>query len=338
MRCVPKTLAAMIVCAVSASLFSAHAQTAPEKSTANKPELIFQNGFEGTSEVVPAQSGSKLLGGAFATERIIGKDTTLNEKSDWLEDLDNNPAAGRFFIEYTGGSADQRYAKVVPEPGNPSNKVLKFWLREGWSADSGIQKARVQTSLYGIKEGYKEFFTQVRMYVHPDFKYLEHYPKEIHWLTIGEYWNNEWWDKKEKYGFRITLGIGKNSADKEPLHFIVNGENAGQKEVWAGDNTKTLVPLGKWFLLETYFKEGDKDNGRFYVAITPDGGAREVVFDIRNYTHNTYDPAPNGMTGFNPMKLYTWPQIAEFVRDRSKQDGLVVYWDDFKLFKNKRPD
>jgi hypothetical protein len=327
-------IAALFACAISTYFSASHAQTIPAKSTASEPELIFQNGFEGTSAVVPESTKT-----GFEPSFIRGKDTSLKEKSDWLEDLDLNPAAGRFLIQYTGGKPEQRYAKIVPEPGNPANKVLKFWIGEGWSADSGLRKARVQTGLYGIKQGYKEFFTQVRMYVHPDFKYLEDYPKEIHWLTIGEYWNNEWWEKSEPYGFRITLGIGKTSANKEPLHFILNAENPGQKEVWAGDNTKTLVPLGKWFLLETYFKEGDKNTGRFYVAITPEGGEREVVFDIHNYTHNTNDPAPNGMTGFNPMKLYTWPQIAEYVRDRSKQErGLAVYWDDFKLYKNKRPD
>jgi len=75
------------------------------------------------------------------------------------------------------------------------------------------------------------------------------------------------------------------------LNFILNAEDAGQKEVWAGDNTRTKVPLGRLFLLETFFKEADRRNGRFQVAITPEGGAREVAFDIHDFTHNTGDPA-----------------------------------------------
>jgi len=61
-----------------------------------------------------------------------------------------------------------------------------------------------------------------------------------------------------------------------------------------------------------------------------------VVFDIHNFTHNTTDPSPNGVTGFNPMKLYTSKELVAHVKSKGKT--LQVYWDDFKLWKNKRPE
>ena len=83
-------------------------------------------------------------------------------------------------------------------------------------------------------------------------------------------------------------------------------------------------------------KEGNKETGRFYMAITPDGGSKQVVFDVTNFTHNTQDPAPDGFTGYNPMKLYTSKEVVAFMKSNGKT--LQIYWDDFKLWKNKRPE
>jgi len=85
--------------------------------------------------------------------------------------------------------------------------------------------------------------------------------------------------------------------------------------------------------MEYRYKEGDKDNGKFWMSITPDGGSKQVVFDITNYTHNTKDPAPNGVTGFSPMKLYTSREIVGFMKDQDKT--LQIYWNDFKLWLTK---
>jgi hypothetical protein len=50
----------------------------------------------------------------------------------------------------------------------------------------------------------------------------------------------------------------------------------------------------------------------------------------------TKDPAPNGLTGYNPMKLYTSSALVSYVKSKGKT--LQIYWDDFKLWKNKRPE
>jgi len=87
--------------------------------------------------------------------------------------------------------------------------------------------------------------------------------------------------------------------------------------------------------MDYYFKEGSRDTGRFYLAITPEGEPRQTVFDITNFTHNTRDPSPNGMTGYSPLKLYTSKEIVAFMKSKGK--ALQIYWDDFKVWKNKKP-
>lgn len=292
---------------------------------ANEGELVFQSGFEPSCRVIPFGD---------ATDKIIGRDNTLKEKNDWVQDLDSDNRYKNIYLNYTGGDSTRRFAKIIPEPGNPKNHVLWYWLNDSWLASEHQQKARVQLDFYGIKKGYREFYQSVRVFLHEDFNTLKSYPAKINWLTISEFWNNEWWVATEKHGFRVTLGIGKPTAENSELNFILNAEDPGQKEVWRGDNTAVKVPIGRWFTMEYYFKEGDKDHGRFWMAITPEGGSRQVVFDITNYTHNTKDPAPDGLTGYNPMKLYTSKEVVAFMRSKGK--ALQVYWDDLKIWRNKR--
>lgn len=302
------------------------AQLPATGKSSDRGELIFQSGFEADCRVIPLGE---------AANKIIGKDKTLSEKNDWVKDLDSANRYNSVYLNYTGGDSTKRFAKIIPEPGNPSNHVLWYWMNDSWLASENQQKARVQLEFYKINPGFKEFYQSVRMFLHDDFNALKNYPDKINWLTISEFWNNEWWQKTAKYGFRVTLGIGKPSAEPSDLNFILNAEDAGQKEVWRGDNSIVKVPIGKWFTLEYYFKEGGRDDGRFWMAITPEGGVRQVVFDVTNYTHNTTDPSPDGLTGYNPLKMYTSKEVVAFMKQHGK--ALQIYWDDFKLWKNKRP-
>ncbi len=308
-------------------LFSVNGSAQNAAKSSAKPELLFQSGFEDETKVVPYSNGN---------HQLIGGDKKL-KYSDWSTDVEKRARAKNVTINYTGGDSTKRFVKIIPEPGNPKNKVLQFWLNESYLASENQEKARVQVDFYGIERGYKEFYQSVRVFLTEDFEVLKNYPQSIGWLTISEFWNNEWWVQGEKYGFRITLGIGKESAESNDLHFILEAENAGQKLVWRADpaSSNVAVPVGKWFIMDYYFKEGNQETGRFYLAITAEGGKKQVVYDVTNFTHMTKDPAPNGLTGYNPMKLYTSKEIISYVKSQGKT--LQIYWDDFKLWKNKRP-
>jgi hypothetical protein len=295
-----------------------------------KEELIFQSGFEGSCTVVSKGSDAD----------IIGIDKTLSLHNDWVKDLDEHSLIGNFSLQYQGGDSTMRFAKIVSDPINPRNHVLQFWLNEPNVEQS---KGRIQANLYNNK-GLKEFYQSTHMFLPEDFNTVKTYPKEIHWLTIAEYWNNITWSQTVPYGFRITLGIGKATGVESNLHFIIDAEDCQlfkdnrQKytTVWAETNKTIEVPIGKWFTMEYYYKEGNGKNGRYYMAITPADGIKKVVFDIHNFTHNTADPAPDGVTDFNPMKLYTSKDLINYMHDQGKT--LQIFWDDFKLWKDKRPD
>jgi hypothetical protein len=300
-----------------------------------KSELVFQSNFENTRVVtVPGTNDHGVL-----LEKLVGSGDGVLAKSNWDQDWKPVLANDSVGVQYTGGNRSQRYAEVVTDPTNPNNKVLKYWLHDGWQADSNLEKARIQTNIYGVREGFKEFYQSVRVYLSDDFNALKNYPDNIPWMTISEFWNNEWWSGGNQYGFRITLGIGKPAGTVDKLNFILDAEETpGRRHVWKMDPsiTNVAVPIGKWFTMDYYYKEGNAETGRFWLAITPDGGSRRVVFDVHNFTHHTQDPSPAGLTEYNPMKLYTAPKYVRHVAQQGKT--LQVYWDDFKLWKNKQPE
>jgi hypothetical protein len=299
------------------------------KTSDEGEELIFQSGFEPGSTVVVQNNDAD----------IIGIDHSIRKPYDWVNDLDNHPSIGNFNLQYQGGDSTMRYAKIIAEPGNIRNNVLQFWLKEPNVQQS---KGRIQANLYNNK-GFKEFYQSVRICLPADFNTVRTFPQKIHWLTIAEFWNNITWSEKVPYGFRITLGIGKPVEKESDLYFILDAQDCelfegGRQKystIWAETNEAVKVPVGKWFTMDYYYKEGKNENGRFYMSITPEGEHKKLVFDVRKTTHNTQDPNPDGVTDFNPMKLYTSKELIGYMKSQGKV--LQIFWDDFQLWKNKRP-
>ena len=279
--------------------------------------LLFQTGFEPSTRIVG--------------NRLTGKDETLSEKNDWEADI--SKFAKSLSINFTGGEAHQRFAKIVPEPGNPSNHVMHFQLNEGWS-----HLSRAQFDLYGIKSGLKEWYQTIRIFLPDDLRTAGKFPQAINWLSILEIWNNVTWVQSVPYGFRVTLGIGKPTAAESDLYFILDAEdcelfeNGRQRytKVWVERNHEIKVPIGEWFTMHYYFKEGNAQTGRFIVKIETENEGERTVYNVTNFTHNTKDPSPDGVTEFNPLKWYTSVNLANFMKEQGK--ALPIYWDDFKLF------
>lgn len=291
--------------------------------------LIFHSGFEPDSKVVPSGSDAD----------IIGIDHSFPDHNDWVNDLDNHPEIGNFSLQYQGGDSTQRNARIIPDPSNPANHVLRFWLND---ANVEASKGRIQANLYGNK-GWKEFYQSERVFLTNDFNSVRTYPGVINWLTIAEFWNNVTWSQTIPYGFRVTLGIGKPVASESDLYFIIDGQDCelfpdgSQKytTLWSATDEKHKIPIGQWFTLEYYYKEGNAENGRFWLTIQPDGGQKVSIFDLTAITHNSKDPNPDGVTDFNPLKLYTSKGLIDYMHSQGKT--LTIYWDDFSLWKDKRP-
>ncbi len=310
---------------------------AQDKSSGNaEPELIFQSGFEPDSRIITRGDGVITI---HSDADITGIDHSVASPNDWVNDFDKHPDIGNFNLQYQGGDSSMRFARIIPEPENPDNHVLHFWLNE---PNVNGKKGRIQANIYGGK-GIKEFYQSTRIFLHEDFNAVRTYPEKIHWLTIAEYWNNITWSPSVPYGFRITLGIGKPLEGESDLYFIVDAqdcqlfENGRQKytTLWAEINEKVKVPIGEWFTLEYYYKEGNEE-GRYFVTLKPEKGEEEVIFDLNRITHNTQDPDPDGVSDFNPLKLYTSKGLIDYMNSKGKT--LQIYWDDFRLWKDKRPE
>ncbi len=325
----------LVACLCLPALLFCSTENLPEIGNEGKQGvLLFNSGFEPGSKI-------KLGNNPFtADDDITGKDISVNAPNDWSADLDYSKQTGRFNLQYQGGDTTQRFARIIKEPGNPDNHVLHFWLNE---ANVGGTKGRIQANLYGAEKGMKEFYQSVRMFLPEDFMTVRRFPEKISWMTIFEFWNNITWSQSVPHGFRITLGIGKPVEWESDLCFILDGqdcklfEDNSQKytTLWKEINQNVKVPIGKWFTIEYYYKEGDAQTGRFWMAVQTDGDERQVVFDVINFTHNSEDKNPDGVTDFNPLKLYTSKKLIDFMRSNGKT--LQLYWDDFKLWEGKTP-
>lgn len=294
-----------------------------------KGSLVFQSNFEPPCAVVAINA---------TTDKITGADGMLGSNNNW-DALEGTVLSSRPYFNYNGGDLSKRFAKIAADPANASNKVLHYRINDSWTETGGDVKARVQYEFYGIKGGYKEYHQSVRIFLPEDVNLLRKYPNTIKWLTIVEIWNNITWSQTVPNRYRLTLGIGKLIPTEDDLHFIVDAQDCllnadgSQKytTLWSANGAKSSIPIGKWFTMEYYFKEGDAKNGRFYMTIEPDGGKKEIVFDVTNVTHNSTDPNPDGVTHFNPMKMYTSKELIAYLKQQGK--SLNMYWDDFKLWK-----
>lgn len=296
-----------------------------------KGALVFQSGFEPNCQIIP--------NGTNGTDRIIGKDATLSSNNDW-DALEGNVLSSRPYFNYNGGDSTKRAARLASDPLNPANRVLLYRLNDHWpDGGNGSVKARVQYEFYNIKTGYKEYYQSVRMYLPPSFDLLRKYPSSISWLTIVEIWNNITWSQTVPNRYRLSLGIGKLVPSESDLCFIVEGQDCllnpdgSQKytTLWAQQAPQVKIPVGKWFTMEYYFKEGNRQQGKFYMTIQPDGEQRQLVFDVTNFTHNSTDPAPDGVTHFNPMKLYTSKELMDYMKGQGQT--LNIFWDDLRIWK-----
>jgi hypothetical protein len=303
--------------------------------TPTTPILVFNSGFEGSTSITNSNG---------QTDQISGIDNSLSTANDWLNTLQNKNGFGGFRFYYEQGNNTQRWAKIVADPTNAANKVLQFAiLQPHITLSTGEVKARVQVEQYG-GTGIKEFYQSVRLYLPADFNKFNTgtVPTTGDWITLFEYWNNASWVTNATYPFRVSVNMFKATSGLagSPLCFDIHGQtldvNSGKyTTVWEGINKNFPVPIDKWMTIEMYFKEGRGSEGKYYMTVTPDGGTKTVVFNVANSTCHPSDPAPNGITEINPLKLYSSANVVNYMNTNGGR--FQVYWDDYKIWLNKKP-
>lgn len=285
--------------------------------------LIFHSGFEPNTDTILQTSGNA---------DIIGIDNSVSSPNDWVNDLETHPNIGTFNIQYQGGNDTMRLAQITTDPTNPTNNVLWFWIK--YPNVSGT-KGRIQGNLYGSTVGFTNLYYSIRLYLPHDLDTLKYAPTPITWFTLMEFWNNPGWIS-DPYPFRVSVDLQKIGYAPDSLRFGVHGQTSTVPNIWNNvwdtTNMSFAVPIGKWMTIEINYIEGDNTTGKFYMAVTPDGDNKTVVYNLTEYTYHPSDPNPDGLTYFNPFKLYTSGATIDAIRNVGKL--VNVYWDDFEIWKD----
>lgn len=310
LRALPLVLAAW--CAAN----GAYAQTtAPNLLGPNLERLYFSN-FESLG--YPTIGEMELLPGLAASARNLGPLT----------------------IQYQGGNSTERAAEIALDPLAPNNSVLLYRVSSPNVRDAKgrPERGRIQLNAYGAR-CLREVAVQVRMLMLPQLAAIKDVAGRFDWFTVSEWWNNADWTP-EGNAFRISVNITKTeSAPRSDLYFQVAAqtripvEKNWNAEIWKETNTVFPIPIGKWVTLQYYFKEGDRDTGRFMMNASVDGGPLQRIFDIKNYTQSPSDKTPNGLTQFNPIKLYTSAPIVDAIK--ALGGDVRVAWDDLDIRANQ---
>jgi hypothetical protein len=292
-------------------------------------QFIFQTGFKGTT----------FTNAKYGKVDLAGTDTDLSSLNSW-EGFMADENIGTVRISYEEGDDSQRLASLVDDPDAAGNEVLKFHIVEPHIKVGSKKKGRVQMNLSGNK-CVKEIYQTVRLRLHPDMAQLLQWEERVSWLSLFEFWNNADWTK-EKYPFRVTVNLYKDGKGvQNDLRFHVKGDYKKNCKAckfnveWEEENTSFSIPFGQWMTIELYIKEGDTESGNFYMAVTPDGGSKEVIFNINNTTQHPKEKCPDGFTDFQPLKFYTSDKLINYMKDNNKE--LSVLWDDWKFYINKQP-
>ncbi|CAG7641031.1 hypothetical protein ACFQI7_11960 [Paenibacillus allorhizosphaerae] len=302
---------------------------APGPTYSPAGSLIFHSGFEASSTGVS---------NAACITNITGVDQSVSSPNDWVADLDDYSKFGSFRFQYEPGDCTERSASIVTDPTTANgNKVLKYSLG---SVGAAATKGRVQAILQNNSSNLNEIYYKFRMYLHPDLEKLKQIPDPLTWFTIAEFWNQPSWTAGTQYPYRVSLDIRKPAGGGagQQLYFhlkgertpITNTDEGAFETVWTEGNVYYNIPTGQWLTCEIYYKEGNASTGRFYFALTPEGGSKKVIFDVTNWTFDPNNPSPSGLVGFHPFKLYTGKSTVNFVRDHG--GSLQILWDDIEFW------
>lgn len=244
-------------------------------------------------------------------------------------------------VSYEGGTAADRYARIIDDPTQAGNHVLHYWLRNATiPAYQTHTKGRIQQN-FGLADHpdgdvMVELYARQRIRLHPDFGIMTAYDGEDDWWL--EPMIHELWMNSALFSTRISIYVIESAPDELHLAASLTYKRAGAEEwrhEWQtiGD---VAIPVDEWFVMEVGWKMGTADTGRFIVTIQRDGDAGPVTaVDIVNWTYNPRSRRPIPLTKWNPQKLYASDNIVHFIRDNG--GTLQMYYDDFQ-FADTLPD
>ena len=271
-------------------------------------KLLFKSGFEGNVTV-------------------SDMDISGSDGMDWQVDLEGYDAVQGFWL-YNGG--DDSFAEVRTDPTDDENRCLYMQVDRG---------KRMQCELnFREAADYQQVYVQYRVYWPCHLGNLSEYPDRISWFTFLEIWehhnDNQGGDQAGKT--RWTFSFLKDKGEGDPLYWGVSAQGAQPDwhNLWRERNRSVPIPFGKWSLFEIFFKRGKGENGWIWMAITPEGEDRQVIFDLHKDTEHPVDPMP--LRSFQLWKLYTHARIVDWMRDHYRP--ISGYYDDFEWWTDMPAD
>jgi hypothetical protein len=297
---------------------------------AQTPELLFKSGFDSSTKITYT--------GLYPPWNISGTDaSTSNNWVTTIYAIDN--------VEKTYGNVENPWgtyslAEIVADPENANNKVLHFIAYDMPWKGSYYNSARISWSLIYKSTGtlFTEGYTKYRMRFSAGFGALANVSNAIDWLIISEIFEHNSALTPNDETYSLNLSIHKDWGNGQKIYWSVGSryKDANYNWVydyttghgpsaWSATNKTVSVPIETWFTLEMYFKKGDATHGRYYVAITPDGGSKQCLFDITGYTYSTLDSV-NTVTDWSMLKLYT--DMAHAMASTP----LGIWYDDFEYW------
>ncbi len=281
---------------------------------------LFASGFEPETTAIPgdAEAGD-----------LVGRDASTS-LGDWQRDLES-PPLGSFSIQYQGGTPEQRWMALEPDPVDPANTVLAFHLAAAnVPAEDGGPKARIQANLYG-NEGLAALTSRIRLWPGEGFAALQASGETFTWLTLAEFWNDADW--KEGEPFRITLSaVKEDPTPGAPLLLEIRGQEktgSGWETLWSATDPEPLEPE-TWTVIELRLQEGGPEDGRLVLRRGPDADALREAVNLTGATRHPDLCDPDGYSEINPFKLYTSAELVEGLQ--AAGTGLEVLWDDWRLW------
>jgi hypothetical protein len=284
--------------------------------------IIFRTGFEPAEAVGTPQD---------AHESITYRNTAVPPSSDHVR----IPSPATVSISYQGGTARDRYARIVEDPTRPGNHVLHYRLRNATvPAYRSHTKGRIQQNFgfgdHPDGDEVVELYGRQRLRLHPDVALVTDYDLEDDWWL--EPMIQELWMEAGRFRSRISIYLAEVRPDKLHPVATLTYRYAWQdywETAWAavGD---VAIPVGEWVSMEVGWKMGDAESGRFILTVQRAGDAGPVrAIDVTNWTYNPNSSVPISLSRWNPQKLYASDNIAHFVRDNG--GALQMYFDDFSF-------
>jgi len=185
--------------------------------------------------------------------------------------------------------------------------------------------------------------TSHRMYLSPDLANLKNIDGNIRsnggWFTLWETWLSDTPNGGNPAGSsRISLAFEKDSAIGSPIFWKLKAERMqpSSEVLWIIENRVTPPIFGGWYTIDVTVVDGLESNGIVKIDITPDGGQKVNLFDVRN---TTIYVDSNGVAypeiyrqGWNAYKFYFGDTTLKWLEDR----GYKAYalYNDFKWHKN----